>query len=158
MRGMRLQLAVVAFAVAGGTSCSTSPVAPDALTTLRTSTSFGFCLGYCRATLDITSVEMVYVEESRQGELPPVRRVSPVSAAEWKSLVDALDRAALERLPATVGCPDCADGGAESLEVFGSDWQKRVTFEFGAAMPELQPLLARVRTLRERFEPTVAPR
>jgi hypothetical protein len=51
------------------------------------------------------------------------------------------------------GCPDCADAGAESVEVFGLDWSKRVTFDHGAPMPELQPLLGRVRALRGRVEP-----
>ena len=127
---MRLLRAVFALTVAAATACSTSPVSPDAGTALRTTTSFGFCGGYCRATLDITPDEMVYLEEARTADLPAVRRTLPVSASEWKSLVDALDRSAFERLPPTVGCPDCADGGAESLEVIGPDWQRRVTFEF----------------------------
>jgi hypothetical protein len=33
-----------------------------------------------------------------------------------------------------------------------------VTFEFGATIPQLEPLLERLRTLRGRFTPTTAPR
>lgn len=145
---------ILAAAVSGTLTCQSSPAGPDSVTAIRTTTSFGFCIGYCEATLEITSEELVYVEESRRDERPTVRRTAPLAASEWEALIDALDRAAIEALPDIVGCPDCADGGAESLEVIGAGWQKRVTFEFGAAMPDLQPLLGRVRALRGRFTPT----
>ena len=135
-------------------ACDSSPSGPGDLTTIRATTSFGFCVGYCVATLEISSAEMVYVEESPRGGLPTVRRTMPLSSSEWDALTEALDRSAIERLPDTIGCPDCADGGAESIEVVGVDWRKRVTFDHGAAIPELQPLLARVRTLRSRFPPS----
>ena len=141
-------------AACGAMACGSSPSAPRAVTAIRTTTSFGFCAGYCQTTLEITSEEMVFVEESRRGELPTRRRMARLSSSEWSELIDGVDRRAIDTLPDTVGCPDCADGGAESLEVIGADWQKRVTFEHGAKMPELQPLLARVRTLRSRFSPS----
>ena len=128
------------------------------MTAIRTTTSFGFCLGYCRATLVVTANGMTFVEESPRGGLPPVQRTAEVSASEWRLLTEGVNRAAFEVLPATVGCPDCADGGAESLEVLSRDWQEGVTFEAGATMPPLQPLLERMRTLRRRFPPTTAPR
>lgn len=135
-------------------ACDSSPSAPDTVTAIRTTTSFGFCVGYCETTLEIGTDLMSFVEESRRGELPTRMRSAPLSSAEWDSLIDALDQRAIERLPDVVGCPDCADGGAESLEVIAADWRKRVTFEHGARMPELQPLLDRVRALRGRFTPS----
>jgi hypothetical protein len=150
----RFLILAAALAAAG---CTSSPAGPDEVSVIRATTSFGFCLGYCKTTLEITSDSITYVEEAtRSGELPPVRRTAPVSASEWQALVAALDRSKIEALPETLGCPDCADGGAESIEVIGSDWRKSVTFEYGATIPELQPLLERVRTLRGRF--TEAPR
>jgi hypothetical protein len=150
------RLLILILAAAGGSmACTSSPTGADDVSVIRATTSFGFCLGYCKTTLEITSGGLTYIEEAtRSGELPPVRRTAPVSASEWQALVDALDRSKIEALPATLGCPDCADGGAESIEVVGADWRKSVTFEFGATIPELQPLLERVRTLRSRFPPT----
>lgn len=156
MRLISRVLILVLITTAGGSlACTSSPSGPDDVTTIRATTSFGFCLGYCKTTLEITEAGLTYVEEAtRSGELPPVRRTAPVSAAEWQALVAALDRSKIEALPERLGCPDCADGGAESIEVIGADWRKSVTFEFGATIPELQPLLERVRTLRSRFPPT----
>jgi hypothetical protein len=146
---------ILAAAASGSMACTSSPTAADDVSVIRATTSFGFCLGYCKTTLEITSDQLVYVEEAtRSGELPPVRRTAAVAASEWEALVAALDRSKIESLPETLGCPDCADGGAESIEVVGPDWRKSVTFEFGATIPELQPLLDRVRTLRSRFTPT----
>ena len=148
------RLSILAAALAAA-ACTSSPAGPDEVSVIRATTSFGFCLGYCKTTLEITADGLTYIEEAtRSGELPPVRRTAPVSAAEWEALVAALDRGKIEALPETLGCPDCADGGAESIEVIGADWRKSVTFEFGATIPELQPLLERVRTLRSRFPPT----
>jgi hypothetical protein len=148
------RLLILGAAACAVLACDSSPTGPGAVTAIRATTSFGFCVGYCQATLEISSEEMVYVEESRRSELPTVRRTARLSSSEWNALIDGLDRSAIERLPDTVGCPDCADGGAESIEVIGVDWRKRVTFEHGATMPVLQPLLDRVRMLRSRFPPS----
>jgi hypothetical protein len=145
---------VLAVAVGAASLGCSSPSDPEGVRSIQTTTSFGFCIGYCETTLVITPNELVFTEQGTRQQLPPVRRTAAVSAAEWDGLVQAVNRQALEALPATVGCPDCADGGAESIEVIGDSWQKRVTFDFGANMPELQPLLARVRALRGRFQPT----
>jgi hypothetical protein len=148
---------LLAAVLAGSAACNSVVPAPDEVDAIRTTTSFGFCLGYCRTTLEVTADGMVFIEEStRQADLPRVVRTAPISAEEWSRLVEAVDRAALEALPATVGCPDCADGGAESVEVIGTDWRDQVTFEFNASLPELQPLLSRLRGLRERFPRTGA--
>jgi hypothetical protein len=109
------------------------------------------CTGYCQTTLEITCHEAVLVEESWRSE-PPLRHSMRLSPSEWSALVRAVDRQRLEAQPAVVGCPDCADGGAESLEVVGADWSKRVAFDFRAEMPELQPLLDQVRALRNRLK------
>ena len=153
----RRVLPLLAAVLAGGVACNSVVPASDGVNAIRTTTSFGFCLGYCRTTLEVTADGMVFVEEAtRQADLPRVVRTAPLSAEEWSRLVGAVDRAALEALPATVGCPDCADGGAESVEVIGTDWREQVTFEFNASLPELQPLLSRLRALRERFPRTDA--
>ena len=153
---MRLnkRILMVAVALCAAIACATSPSGATAVTAIRATTSFGFCLGYCRTTLEITEAGITYIEEAPRGDLPAVRRTAALSSSEWEALVDAVDRRAIEALPETIGCPDCADGGAESLEVTGADWRKGVTFEHGATIPQLQPLLSRVRTLRTRFPPT----
>ena len=152
-------LFAAAVTAAIGTACS-STSASDEISLIRSTTSFGFCLGYCRTTLEVTADGIVFIEEgTRQGELPPVRRTAPISESEWRELAEAADQEdAFESLPETIGCPDCADGGAESVEVIGADWSDEVTFEFGATVAEIQPLVAQLRALRAQFPPTEAGR
>jgi hypothetical protein len=146
-------LAAVVVLTACSSSTPTGPGDPATVTAIRTTTSFGFCLSYCRTVFEVTASGMTLIEEPG-GNLPPVRRSAPISASEWQQLTALVHRPVFETLPATVGCPDCADGGAESLEVVAFDWRDAVTFEYGAAMPPLQPLLESVRALRGRFPPT----
>jgi hypothetical protein len=149
---MKLCRALVVLVTATFAACGTSPTEADGVAAIRAETSFGFCIGYCKATLEIRAREMVLTEESTRGDpLPLRRRSAAISAEEWNRLVGAVDRPRIESLPERIGCPDCADGGAESLEVVGSDWRRRVEFEAGASIADLQPLLERVRALRSRF-------
>jgi hypothetical protein len=149
-----LILPVLAAALAAACDSSSSPTATNGVSTIRSTTSFGFCLGYCRTTLDVSSNEFAFVEEgTRSTDVTPRRRTGSISSSEWESLAGAVDRDRVQALPDVIGCPDCADGGAESIEIHGEGWRKTVTFEFGANVPELQPLLDRVRALRERVRP-----
>jgi hypothetical protein len=65
-----------------------------------------------------------------------------------RSLVDA---AALRRLEGVHGCPDCADGGAEWIEIGSAAGPIRVTFEYGATLDGIGALQAELRALRNRF-------
>jgi hypothetical protein len=147
----KASLFVLALSLAG---CgASSPSDPTTIAAIRTTTSFGFCVGYCRTTLEITSAEAVFVKEGWRGEAP-IRLTTRLTPAEWRDLAGAVDRRQLEALPAVLGCPDCADAGAESLEVVATEWRKDVLFDYGAAVPALQPLLDKVRIVRRRLEST----
>jgi hypothetical protein len=50
------------------------------------------------------------------------------------------------------GCPDCADGGAEWVQVRASGDSIRATFEYGATLEPIAALQAEIRALRARFE------
>jgi hypothetical protein len=127
-------------------------------TVIRSNTSFGFCLGYCRSTLEITAEHATYRLIDDRRRQPTLERTVPISASEWHALESAVDRRRLEALATVIGCPDCADQGAESLEVVGEDWSRTITFEYRAALPPLQPLLDRVRDIRDRIDSELRPR
>jgi hypothetical protein len=129
-----------------------SPAAPEFLV-VRGGTSFGFCPSYlyCSSQLEITQDQAVFTLTSRErGDL---RRVRPVSEAEWRGLRAAVDEMRLRALPAVIGCPDCADGGRETIEVATASWKTQVAFEYGKTVPGIEELVQRVRTIREGFPP-----
>ncbi len=85
--------------------------------------------------------------------LPVQRLTAALSSQEWEQMAAAAAAATIDALPETIGCPDCADGGAESLTIVGPKGTKTITFDHGAAIAEAQPLLEQVRALRTRMMP-----
>ncbi|MFN0097435.1 MAG: hypothetical protein ACKVS7_02090 [Gemmatimonadaceae bacterium] len=87
--------------------------------------------------------------------LPLQRLTTPLSAQEWQDIAAAATAAAaaFDTLPERLGCPDCADGGAETLALVGPGRDKSVVFEYGDSLAGVQPLLEQVRALRTRLSP-----
>lgn len=117
---------------------------------LSSGTSFGMCVGYCRTELVLDSPMVAFTERGNTGDLPERTRSATLTPAEWDRLRSALDVAALAGVEGVHGCPDCADGGAEWIEVERPE-ALRVTFEYGAVLEPIAPLQAELRALRARF-------
>lgn len=150
----------VLAAIAWLTACANTTAAPASATVTRiiSTTSFGMCLGYCTTRLEITEGQAVLIREARGGRgapqnLPEQRYTAQLSASEWQDIQRLAANVDFDALPATVGCPDCADGGAEGLTVEGPSGAESVSLEFRAAIPQAQPLLDRVRAIRDRLMP-----
>lgn len=139
-------------------ACASTPAATREVDRIVSTTSFGMCVGYCSTRLEITPGQAVLIRDARGGRgapnLPEQRFSTPLSAGEWAEFARLASQADLSGLPPVIGCPDCADGGAESLTLTGGGEGQSVSFDFGASIEEAQPLLARVRALRERLTPT----
>ena len=151
---LRLGLVVVALGLA---ACESGAVKSAGITKVASTTSFGMCVGYCKTTLEISEKEAVLTREpwgrGAGANLPVQRLTAALSSQEWEQIAAAALAAKIDALPETIGCPDCADGGAESLTIVGLKGTKTITFDHGAAVAEAQPLLEQVRALRTRMMP-----
>jgi hypothetical protein len=151
-------LTALAFALALSACASAAPQ-PAGVTRVVSTTSFGMCVGYCTTRLEISEGQAVLIREARGGRgapnpaQTPQRYSTPLTPSEWQEIQRLAGNVNFDALPDTVGCPDCADGGAESLTVEGSGGAESVSLEFRATIPQAQPLLERVRALRERLTP-----
>lgn len=151
----RIASAVVAVSLLAG--CQQVSTEPSTVTRVTSTTSFGMCVGYCKTTLVITETEAVLIRESYgRGSgvpLPNLRVATRLTAQEWQDIAAAVTAAAaaFDTLPDRMGCPDCADGGTETLTLMGPGREKTVTFEYGATIAGVQPLLEQVRALRLRL-------
>ena len=136
-----LALLLAAPLVAG---CLTTRTAPaDAV---EWGSSFGMCVGYCAARLVVAGGTATLTETAtRSGELPPRVQMRALTSAEAASLAEA--RTASRVATDTLGCPDCADGGAEYVALGG----QRVTFEFGGDAGGATPLAEALRAIRQTF-------
>lgn len=149
--------AALAFTLALS-ACASAPQSAG-VTRVVSTTSFGMCVGYCTTRLEITEGQAVLIREARGGRgapnpaQTPQRYSTPLSSNEWQEIQRLAANVDFDALPDTVGCPDCADGGAEGLTVEGPSGAESVALEFRANIPQAQPLLDRVRALRERLTP-----
>ena len=54
-------------------------------------------------------------------------------------------------LPEVIGCPDCADGGAEWVAVNADGKQYKVTYDYGKTPKELEAVVAKLKVLKDSF-------
>ncbi|CAF3097225.1 unnamed protein product [Rotaria sp. Silwood2] len=117
--------------------------------------SFGMCRGYCKQSINVTSnpLRIVATKEANfvQKPYPPIRQPFPFSSNQWEELISLLNVNVFEALGDTVGCPDCADGGAEWIQVNWTEGSKRVTFENGRAIKGIEELIGKLRQLRQEY-------
>jgi hypothetical protein len=124
---------------------------------ISTGTSFGECAGYCRTALAVEEGGTLrFVESSWDTLNYPLKLQSGTLVADQLACLRAAverDSAAFRRLDSVIGCPDCADGGAEWIEITHGGTTKRVTFEYGKTIPAIERLQDAMRLLRGNYKP-----
>lgn len=109
-------------------------------------TSFGECIGYCITETYLEDAEVTIIRRAWGDEREPVKSTFTISTEQMNAILGGIDEEKFKKLPETLGCPDCADGGAEWLEVDYGDEKKRVTFEY---MDDIDGISDAVQILRE---------
>ena len=116
-------------------------------------TSFGECLGYCQFDMKLEPGLVTY---SRSGWMDSVVTITCSEALEdasWNSIMTVLETDAFFALPDRIGCPDCADGGAEWIEIETANGEKhKVIFEYHNEPAALEEYAAGLRDLKDRSE------
>ena len=122
------------------------------LNSISYGTSFGMCTGYCSNTLLINDAKLTF-SKSKNGQTPDTRTctktISEDAIAEIKSVLNV---SKIAGLPEVVGCPDCADGGAEWIAINADGKQYKVTYEYGKAPKELETAVAKLKVLKDSFK------
>lgn len=131
----------------------TAPVSSPAFR-YASGTSHGMCMGYCRndMTLADTAVTMIWKDYGRGSSgRPDSVRVGAITTADLQALVAVTDWQMIASLDTIYGCPDCADQGAEYIEVTRGTITKRIMFDPRISVPQIQPLIDKLRAIRARF-------
>jgi len=136
----------------------TAPQESEATLEIRSGTSFGECLGYCRREIRITEDSVIYTATGwGQTQLPELRAVGQLNHYSWRRLIELLDPDVLLSLPERLGCPDCADGGAEWIERISDKGDCKVTFEYNTQIQGLEKALTMLRDLRREYDAKLFP-
>ena len=133
-------------------SCS-NEIIYSKVTQVNYGTSFGMCVGYCKRDVSVDSIYTKLDCTSWRAELKPISKVINTSKSTWDSIKVLVNSKEFLLLPEIVGCPDCADGGAEWLELKLANGQMhKVTFEYNREPEILKNYLGALRTLLSRNE------
>ena len=115
-------------------------------------TSFGMCVGYCQTQMLVSGTAVTLLERSWDDpRFPPRVRVFDITAAEWERLSALAQAGGLAQVAGVHGCPDCADGGAEFIELKSGSERIRATFEYRHTLAAIAELQTELRALHERL-------
>lgn len=156
---MKSIFAIVLFFVLV-TSCDfISPVSKSSTDlstiTIKSGQSFGFCIGKCHAEMTIKGQNVDFLVKERNFESGVLENKEytykdVLSAQKVSNLENLIDTQKFFNLNDVYGCPDCADGGSEWIEIItADDKSKKVTFEYGKTVPEIENLIKLLREERE---------
>lgn len=129
-------------------SCSKDETNTKPVFSIGYGTSFGMCEGHCKNELTLQENSASLVRSSWNNELEPIVCQVDMSEEEWNALLQLIDQEKLNALPNIIGCPDCADGGAEWVSIQTEDGlQKKVTFEYTKTPATIAPMVDRLRVI-----------
>ena len=127
-------------------SCEKNEVNPSDIKQLGYGTSFGMCVGYCKIDMLLKSDTVIYSRSGWNNQVEAIDCKENLTRLSWDSIKKAVDLKEFFSLPEVVGCPDCADGGAEWLEIENFSGKKyKVTFEYGKTPEELETIVTALR-------------
>lgn len=111
-------------------------------------TSFGECVGYCKHDLVLKSGTVTYNCSSWNASLQQIVRTDMLNLSTWDGLKLNLNTMDFFALPVSIGCPDCADGGAEWLEIeLKNGNTHKVTFEYNNEPALLKNYIVKLREI-----------
>ena len=93
--------------------------------------SFGECMGYCRRDISITPDKIVFTKSGWSGSTDTRHCTEKIESRDFESLTGKISVSEFKKLDEVIGCPDCADGGAEWIRIVTPGLDKKVTFEYG---------------------------
>lgn len=140
IRFASIVLVLTAFSCKAGKS--TAQIQPSEIVSIQWGKSFGMCRGYCFYENTYRTDSLIYFRKSwHPDEFSPVRKANPMPAETWNSLLPLIELDSFFLLPETIGCPDCADGGAEWVLIQTKTKTHKVMFDFGSNPAGLEKLL-----------------
>ncbi|WP_055143556.1 hypothetical protein [Jiulongibacter sediminis] len=155
MKGKILAVFIL-FSTIYGMACTDQPEPQNVDVQIISGENFGFCVGPCYRALNLNTGD-TYLElevrsrDSRGSDLADTTIYTDMfSMAELEALKEAIpDLETFFALEEVYGCPDCADGGSEFIEINDGLKTHRVTFEYGSSVKEIEPIIELLRQKRQ---------
>lgn len=118
---------------------------------IKYGTSFGHCAGlHCNKTFTISKEDVIYTRRANGTTKDSLAIRDVIEPEQWDNLINAINYSDFKKLPERIGCPDCADGGSEWIEINEEGKVTRVTYEYGKTPDEIKDI---VRILKRLTQP-----
>ena len=158
MNFFALRLTVSLF-IAGTALLGSVAQASDAVALVRYGTRFGQCLGYCTRSIDVFPDRVVFsaIAYHPTKKLPAISNETTLDKQQEEELRRLLSETSVDGLATRIGCPDCADGGAEWIEIRKSSGPIRVLYEKGNPPIQLRALASWLGAMQGKFRIPPAP-
>lgn len=117
-------------------------------------TSFGECLGYCTRSITIndSSIKSEKKGWDLNGLLPVLIQYGQIDKSYWIELSKNIDFEYFFGLDSILGCPDCADGGSEWIEIKKDNETHKVVFEYKNEPNDFKNFIGILRTFQTVFD------
>lgn len=123
-------------------------ISNSVISQIKYGTSFGECIGYCKRDMALNAWFVTYNCASWNAGFPPIVRKEVLNVADWDAVKINISINDFFELPETIGCPDCADGGAEWLEIeLTNGKMHKVTFEYNNEPALLKTYIIKLREM-----------
>lgn len=142
-------LTLILLATLGLSACKKQNIKDG--TIVSYGTSFGMCIDYCNQSIAIETNKVTFTKIKNGPNPDPKTCQKVIDNEQFKTLTGDIDINKFNKLDEVIGCPDCADGGAEWVEVEQDGKKKRVTFEYGKAPKELKEAVVKFKELKSSF-------
>lgn len=121
---------------------------------IKYGTSFGECLGYCKNDITVTNLKIDFHKSGwdLDGLLPEISNAENVDSKYSTRLIEKINFDSFLKLDSIIGCPDCADGGAEWIEISSNGKSHKVIFEYRNEPSEIKEYIGYLRTYISTFQ------
>ena len=127
-------------------------LSPQVSIQINSGTSYGECWGYCVFELQLDNSNALFTASGWGWyEFPDLLLEANLSQEMWQQIIELLDFEYFQSLDDVYGCPDCADGGAEFIEIIYDGVAKQVTFDAYTEIDGIQELTILLRDLRAEY-------
>jgi len=110
------------------------------------------CIGYCVSEISV-SADQVSFSKSKNGDKSDTKTCTKaITEREVTVLKMLVDVSEFNKLKEVIGCPDCADGGAEWVTLKLEGKLRKVTFEYNKVPEELKGIVMKLREMRAEFK------
>lgn len=148
------QIIVVFFLTTLFFSCENAePLTSEEVPEIRYGTSFGECRDYCVDDLEVNAEFVYFSTYGWDDKIVATTKTLDFSVRAYNEILGMIDKEKFLALDPVIGCPDCADGGEEWIEVRIGQRTKKVTFEYQADVDGIMEAVDELRLLVEALDP-----